>query len=72
MWWNYLKEKENLIGIDKRLDNLFSEMKRITKKNGKIIIWDSHSTTIWKYFPIRWRNIDWYLHPTLRVWLAST
>lgn len=65
------KEKVNLVNIDKRLDTLFAEMKRITKKDGKIVIWDLHSTTIWKYFPIRWRNIDWYLHPSLNTWIEA-
>ncbi len=62
------KGMNNLINIDKRIIILLNEMLRICKQGGKIVIWEMHSSSIWKYIPLIWRYIDWPLHPQLSTW----
>jgi hypothetical protein len=37
--------------------------------NGILILGEFSRKTIWRYIRLRYRQIDWELHPTLREWL---
>lgn len=65
------RDKTNFIGIGKRINTLFMEINRIVKPGGKVIIWDIAFESIFRHIPIRFRQIDWYLHPKLEDWLKG-
>lgn len=48
---------------------LFRELKRLLKANGILILGEFSRKIIWRYIKLRYRQIDWELHPTLREWL---
>ena len=49
--------------------NLFCELKRLLKPNGMIVLGEFSRKSIWRYIKLRYRQIDWELHPTLNEWL---
>lgn len=61
-------DKSNFNGLENRLAGAIKEMKRIAKPNGKIVIWDMAFDSIYRFVKIRYKQIDWYLHPTLKMW----
>ncbi len=48
---------------------LFSELKRLLKPNGILILGEFSRKSIWRYIKLRYRQIDWELHPKLKEWL---
>ena len=61
-------DKSNFIGLESRLTGALKEMKRIVKPNGKIVIWDMAFESIYRFVKVRYKQIDWYLHPKLKMW----
>lgn len=51
---------------------LFRELMRLLKPNGTLILGEFSRKTIWRYIKLRYRQIDWELHPTLKEWLLVT
>lgn len=51
---------------------LFRELMRLLKPNGTLILGEFSRKTIWRYIKLRYRQIDWELHPTLEEWLLVT
>lgn len=44
--------------------DLFSEIRRILKKDGVLILKDVTRFNLWRFLPLRLRFIDWEIHPT--------
>jgi ubiquinone/menaquinone biosynthesis C-methylase UbiE len=43
-----------------------SEVKRILGPGGVLVAKEGTRNSIWRYVPLRCRNIDWKIHPTIR------
>jgi len=44
--------------------DLFSEIKRILKKDGVLILKEVTRFNLWRFLPLRFRYMDWEIHPT--------
>lgn len=44
--------------------DLFSEIKRILKKDGVLILKEVTRFNLWRLLPLRFRYMDWEIHPT--------
>jgi SAM-dependent methyltransferase len=64
-------DRSNFDGLTDRLTAALTEMVRITKPGGKIVLWDIAFDSIFRSVRIRYRQFDWYLHPTMRMWKES-
>ncbi len=51
--------------------SLFRELKRLLVPDGMLLIWEYSRQSLWRWLPIKlkWKHIDWELHPTLDEWL---
>jgi SAM-dependent methyltransferase len=61
-------DKSNFDGLEIRLSEAIKEMKRITKPNGKVIIWEIAFDSVYRFIGLRYKQMDWYLHPPLKMW----
>lgn len=50
---------------------LFRELKRLLVAKGMLLIWEYSRQSFWQWSPIKlkWKLVDWELHPTLGEWL---
>lgn len=48
---------------------LFSELRRLLKPNGTLVLGEFSRRSIWRYIKLRYRQIDWEIHPTLKEWI---
>ena len=46
--------------------HLFSEIKRILKKDGVLILKEVTRFSLWRFLPLRFRYMDWEIHPTMK------
>lgn len=61
-------DRSNFEGLQDRLNEAFIEMVRLTKPGGKVVLWEIAFDSVYRHIPLRYRQLDWYLHPPLSVW----
>ncbi len=44
--------------------DVFSEIKRVLKKDGVLIFKEVTRFNLWRFLPLRFRYMDWEIHPT--------
>jgi SAM-dependent methyltransferase len=51
---------------------LFSELKRLLRDAGTLSIVEYSRTVFWRWSPVKlkWKAIEWHLHPTRKEWLS--
>lgn len=49
--------------------DLLKEIRRVLKDNGVVILQESTRNSIWRIVPLRFRYVDWKIHPTKREFI---
>jgi len=49
--------------------DVFSEIKRILKKDGVLILKEVTRFNLWRFLPLRFRYMDWEIHPTKKEFI---
>ena len=56
-----------------KLTHMFKLLKGFLSEEGILVIQEFDGSTIWRFWPfrLRYRQLEWWLHPPLQIWLDA-